>query len=471
MSIDGNVLGNDDINDDMWECKTAEPDELIPSTPAGGVVQTLRDRKNVVMVEYHQGGTYHPVDTHGAQRRCRGPKLHRFEQRFDCQHLRPPGNACYRAASFFTGAGVMDEAARRAKQRVVCAAETNKSLHADYYANTGVTPYSSNAALLRDVPDDIDVYLFGSNCRSVSRAGMKKRLGQANDWAEFDRVVAHMGNSSVKACLYECASDLINDPDCERTLYHVLNAFDTAGFEVKYDVACPSYFGWGVTRLRAIFVCVRKRVAAMIGFRHAGLQVINEGPIGRHTEQKKCVADYLERPRGGPAGAGVVNFEEWRQARRAEHGEEWAIDWFPPYDTKAKRDAIRRDETVARRCPLTLGYANLVNGPKSERTGHKVGSVYGTLHGITNTDIATGPGRNCALYYDPLTGQVETPGDDALAKLWGVVGLRGMTLKNLGQTAHPAVTAEEPGPDGAPGAPGAPWIVLDGDVGPVPGSG
>ena len=38
------------------------------------------------------------------------------------------------------------------------------------------------------------------------------------------------------------------------------------------------------------------------------------------------------------------------------------------------------------------------------RTGHKVGSVYGTLHGITNTDVATGPGKNCALYYDPLTG-------------------------------------------------------------------
>jgi len=439
LSVDGDIHDKEASND-SWECKTAEPDEPTPCVNTKGAVETLRDRKNVVKVGYHQGGTYHPVDTHGAPRCNPGPLLHRFEQRFDCQYLRPPGNACFRAASFFTGPGVMDEAARRGKLRVVCAAEKNKSLHADYYANTGVSPYGSNAELLRDIPDDIDVYLFGSNCRSVSRAGLKKMLGQTDDWVEFDRVVTHMGSSSVKACLYECSSDLVNDYACERTLHHVLNAFDAAGFEVKYDVACPSFFGWGVTRLRAIFVCVRKRVAAMAGFRHAALQVITEGPIGRHAVQKRCVADYLERPRGGLAGPGVVNFEEWRLARLVDHGEAWAIDWFPPYDTKAKRDAIRRDVTVARRQPLTLGYANLVDGPKSTRTGHKVGSVYGTLHGITNTGVASGPGRNCALYYDPLTGQVETPGDDALAKLWGVEGLRGMSLKNLGQTAHPAVT-------------------------------
>jgi hypothetical protein len=317
--------------------------------------------------------------------------------------------------------------------------EEQISAHQLPLQHRGGFPYNSNAELLRDIPDDIDVYLFGSNCRSVSRAGLKKCLDQGDDWEEFDRVVTHMCNSSVKACLYECSDDLVSDYQCERVLHHVLSAFDDAGFAVKYDVACPSDFGWGVTRRRSLFVCLRKSVAEMTSFDHLGVQVITSGPIGGHTGRTKCVADYMERPRGGPPGPGVVNFDDWCETRRADHGEVWKIDWFPPYDTKAKRDAIRRDETVARGQPLTLGHAKLEGGPKYTRTGHKVGSVYGTLHGITNTDVATGPGKNCALYYDPMTDQVETLGDHILSKLWDLRDLEGMPLKNLGQTAHPAV--------------------------------
>ena len=317
------------------------------------------------------------------------------------------------------------------------ACRTDVSLHDDYHDNTGLVPYHSNAALLQDIPDDRSRCFFGSRCRSVARPGLKRGLGQDEDWLEFDRVVQHMGRSSVKACLYECSADLIRDAVCGPVLQHVLNTFDAAGFVVQFDVACPSNFGWGVARARALFVCLRRSVAEVVGPDFA--RVVSSGPIGRHTGRTKCVADYMERPRGDSPGTGIVNFEEWREERRAKHDEDWEIQWFAPYDTKLKRDAIRRDEAVARRQPLTLGYANLAgDSTKETRTGHKVGSVYGTLHGITHTDMASGPGGNCAMYYDPLTGQVETPSDETLAKLWGVRGLRGMTLKNLGQSAHPA---------------------------------
>ena len=253
-----------------------------------------------------------------------------------------PGNRILRAASFFTAAGVMDEAGRRAKLLVVFAAETKAALHDDYHRNTGVVPHCSNAALLRDIPDDIDVYLFGSNCRSVSRAGKKDGLGREDDWKDFDRVVIHMSESSVKACLFECSDDLVHDPGCERVLVHVIGAFEAAGFDVKFDSACPTDFGWGVTRRRAIFVCLRKRVAEVAGFNHDAIRVLTSGPIGKHTGRTKCVEDYLERPRGGPTGLGVINFEEWSASQRSDHGEEWAISWFPAFDQgQAERHSAR----------------------------------------------------------------------------------------------------------------------------------
>jgi len=99
-------------------------------------VKTLRDRQSMYRVEYHQHGNYRPIDMHGATRCQPGALIERSEQRFDCQFIRPPGSAGHRAASFFTGASSMDECARLGKLHVVCAAETDVSLHEDYYDNT-----------------------------------------------------------------------------------------------------------------------------------------------------------------------------------------------------------------------------------------------------------------------------------------------------------------------------------------------
>lgn len=134
----------------------------------------------------------------------------------------------------------MCEAGRRAKMSVCFAAEKNRTLHADYHYNTGVVPYNSNEELLQEIPDDIDVYLFGSNCRSVSRAGLKRGLGQTDVWKEFDRVVTHMRNASVKACLYECSDDFITDTNANEYCSTCSTPFDAAGFTTKYSVVCPT---------------------------------------------------------------------------------------------------------------------------------------------------------------------------------------------------------------------------------------
>ena len=181
-----------DCDDERWECDTDVLSDVGSHPNTHTNVKALRERKHIYQISYHQNGNYHPVDTHGAARCNPGPLLQRFEQPHDCQHLRPPGSRNHRAASFFSGCVVMCEAGRRAKMSVCFAAEKNRALHADYHYNTGVVPYNSNAALLHEIPDDIDVYLFGSNYRSVSRAGLKRCLGQTDDWEEFDRVVTHM---------------------------------------------------------------------------------------------------------------------------------------------------------------------------------------------------------------------------------------------------------------------------------------
>ena len=97
---------------------------------------------------------------------------------------------------------------------MVYAAETNTDLHADYYANTGVTPYPSSEAMLADVPDDSDMLIFGSNCRSVARPGKHRGLGaQDDDWHEFERVFGHLKTSNILGFAYENVDDLLIDKE------------------------------------------------------------------------------------------------------------------------------------------------------------------------------------------------------------------------------------------------------------------
>ena len=87
--------------------------------------------------------------------------------------------------------------------------------------------------------------------------------------------------------------------------------------------------------------------------------------------------------------------------------------------------------------PITLGYAAIVGEKTVTYTGHKVGSIYGLLHGITHSGAASGPGGNSAMYYDPKTGLVATLGRRIIQKMWDLEGLEDMSVRGMGQSAHP----------------------------------
>jgi site-specific DNA-cytosine methylase len=361
--------------------------------------------------------------------------IHRYEQRHACQHLRPPGATAYRAASFFTGAGIMDEAARKAKFVVVCCAEIDESLHEAYYDNTGVQPYPSNEALIQKIPEDLDMVMFGSSCRSIARPGLKRGLDAREDWKEFDRVVEYLGTSNVLQCTYEMVSDLLEDPACSSVKDHVFRKFDEAGYTIKYGVVDPWDFGWGASRRRALVLAMKKEAAALVGF--TSQPVVSSGPIGQYHRTKRCTADYMDQPRSQTPDDDVVVFDDWQRDRWEKHQERWEIRWLPGYETAGQRKAIRRDETLARGKPLTLGYACRVGEPLCTYTGHKVGSVYGPLHGITASGIATGPGKNSPMYYDPVSERISTLGARTISKIWDLGQMKGMSVAAIGQSAHP----------------------------------
>ena len=66
--------------------------------------------------------------------------------------------------------------------------------------------------------------------------------------------------------------------------------------------------------------------------------------------------------------------------------------------------------------------------------------MYGPLHGLTASGVATGPGKNSALYYDPLAGRISTLGERTIRKIWDLGSLRGMSVAAIGQSAHPVPT-------------------------------
>ena len=402
----------------------------------GSCERALLERGNMQRVRFQAEGCYTPSNMRGAKEANTGPLQTRYEQRHDRQFLRPPGGRSYRAVSCFTGCGIFDEAARRAKYGVCFAAETDKTQRRPHHRNTGVTPYHSNERLLAELPDDIDMLMFGSDCRSIAKNGLGQGLGVTSDWAAFGRVVRHLKGSHITQFVYEQVDSIIVDPSCADVLAHVVSAFADAGYAVKHGVVDPSNFGCGVSRPRALFLGMkREEAASLVGF--LDQPVITSGPLGSHRVSNRCIADYLDQPRPDTSDPDVVEFESWREEREARSGEAWEIRWFVRYDTKAKRDAISRAASVAACQPITLGYAAIVGEATVTYTGHKVGSIYGLLHGITHSGAATGPGKNSAMYYDPKTGLVATLGNRVIQKMWDLEGLEGMTVQGMGQSAHP----------------------------------
>jgi site-specific DNA-cytosine methylase len=117
----------------------------------------------------------------GAKEANTGPHLTRYEQRHDRQFLRPSGSRTYRAASCFMGIGIFDEKGRRAKFVTCFATEADEHLRAVYHRNTGVTPYHSDKAMMVELPDDLDMLMFGSNCRSIATIGLKRGSAAIDD--------------------------------------------------------------------------------------------------------------------------------------------------------------------------------------------------------------------------------------------------------------------------------------------------
>ena len=242
--------------------------------------QALRDRNNLRRIKYACAGNFVPRHLKGAEVATSSAIATRYEQHHDRQFLRPPGAPVYRAASCFTGAGVFDEAARRAKFNVCFSAEVDANFHAPYYNNTGVSPYNSNAEMLRDMSDDVEMMIFGSNCRSIARSGLKRGKAATEDWAEFDRVVEYLGKSDILQFVYENVSDLVTDRQCSELLEHVLTAFDEAGYCVRYDLVDPANFGCGASRPRALFLGMKRRAGALVGFMDQSM--VTTGPIGKN---------------------------------------------------------------------------------------------------------------------------------------------------------------------------------------------
>ena len=99
---------SDDEDDDPHEhaawmagisvVRNKAPSFKVWSSMFGQDSKALRDRGNLGKVKFHLEGNYVPKNLHGAKVAAAGSLIHRYEQRHDCQHLRPPGATAYRAA-------------------------------------------------------------------------------------------------------------------------------------------------------------------------------------------------------------------------------------------------------------------------------------------------------------------------------------------------------------------------------------
>ena len=364
------------------------------------------------------------------------------ESRLDQNFLRPAGATKYLFASFFTGAGVMDEAMRRAGYTLASAAETDTLHHASYGMNFGVTPYRSNAAALAELRDDIVTWVFGFECTSMARPGRREGLAHSS-WDAFDEIVTALKERQVLSFHCENVADLLESPAFERERHYVLDSFRDAGYVTIQGSVDPSDFGFACSRRRCHILGMRRDVAELVGW---GDQAVATQPFDTmKAASPRCIADRMPTPRGEVEEADAIDFHAFAAAEKAEHGREWYIKWKQEYNTAVKRDSLRREDVVARNATLTLGYIRLQGKPLNRRTGFKVGSVFGLMHGISSTPHAEGPGKNGCFYYDPLTKKTQTLSLSTIRRIWDLPSFSlhrntDVAKRQLGLTAHPAGT-------------------------------
>ena len=361
----------------------------------------------------------------------------------DCKSIRPAGAARLKAASWWSGGGIMDEACRRAGFVMSMAAEVDDHHHDGYRRNFGIRPEKSNDECFRRMTNDIVMVCFGFECVSMAKNGKGEGLAHKS-WADFDAGVATLKKGQYLSFHCENVAPLLTGKQFERERAHVLESFRDAGYVTIQGIADPADFGWPCTRQRCHILGLRRDVAEVVGWEKQ--QVIRQPFDPTKKTSPRCIADKMEQPRGRVRDEDVVDFDEFAAAEKQAHGRDWYIEWLPAFEAESQRRGMSREDTVAKRATAIMGYIRQRGKPLNRRTGFKVGSVYGLMHGVSQSEAAEGPGKNGCFYYDPLTGKTQTISLSTLRKIWDLPDFTlhkdaQVAKRQIGASAHPAPTA------------------------------
>ena len=365
----------------------------------------------------------------------------------DTFNLRPLSSRTYRAVSLCSGAGIDSEAARRSNFKVVYAAESREALRALFRDHFGVIPESSNSSLYEKITGDVVLCTFGTECRSLSTAGIRNGLGNTGDWDTFNEAVDYLERDKVLCFHYENVAALAEDSLQSEVFKHVLHRLGKE-YVLKWGVVCPSAFGKGAARRRTHIIGMRREEAAVCGFIGdiiSGKGVIDK-PFSNAVIHPRCIADHIE-DRWGEMEEDQIDLRDWMTGRNKDarsNNERWEIVWAVGFKTEEDR-LITRVMGYTLNAPVTLGYVKRVadgtNFPTT--TGFKIGHVYGLLHGITRNSLpeeVQGPGGNSSFYWDPLTNKIRTLGAKTIRRIWDMEDWPELGIKEMGQSAHPAAT-------------------------------
>ena len=235
------------------------------------------------------------VKTDGGRRGCEPVSFESAECLPDRNMVRPTGAALYKAASWYSGAGVMDLGAKRGGFVISAAAERDTHHHAGYLMNFGVTPAPTNAECFARMPSDIVAVFFGFDCTSMAKNGRRQGLAHSS-WQDFDAAVAALKEKQVMAFHCENVADLLTADQFKAEREHVLGSFRDAGYVTIQGVADPADFGWPCSRRRCHILGQRCDVAERVGW---GKQSVITHPFDTTKKRSpRCVADFMAQPRG-----------------------------------------------------------------------------------------------------------------------------------------------------------------------------
>lgn len=203
-----------------------------------------------------------------------------------------------------------------------------------------MAPYNSNEAMLTELPDDLEIIMFGSNCRSIAENELKRGPEAADDWAAFDRVVRYLKESFITQFVYEQVCATVGDPLCADRRAHPCPVGIRGRWlrAVKYGVVHPCHFCCAVLIPRALFLVLKEEAVVLVGF--LDQPVITSEPLGSHRASSKYIAGHLGQPILETNDPDVIELEAWKEERAAASREAWEIRWFDRQNTKHRRDAI-----------------------------------------------------------------------------------------------------------------------------------